>query len=96
MRLKEIAILTPYSAQKETIKQLAVKAKLLSEKGGEEGTEIKVATITESQGMKQKSFMSILLQLHQLVEVPEEHLCILCIGVIVHCYIFSKKYHTVL
>ena len=54
MRLKEIAILTPYSAQKETIKQLAVKAKLLNEKRGEEGAEIKVATITESQGMKQK------------------------------------------
>ena len=28
MRLKEIAVLTPYSAQKEIIKELAVKAKL--------------------------------------------------------------------
>ena len=52
VRLEEIAILTPYSAQKETIEQLAVKAKLLNEKGGEEGAEIKVATIKESQGMK--------------------------------------------
>ena len=52
MGLKEIAILTPYSAQKEVIKQLAVKAKLLNEKGGEAGEEIKVATITESQGIK--------------------------------------------
>ena len=52
--LKEIAVLTPYSAQKDVIKQLAVKAKLLNEKGGKEGAEIKVATITESQGMKKK------------------------------------------
>ena len=52
VRLREIAILTPYSAQKEIIKQLAVKAKLLNEKGGEADAEIKVATITESQGMK--------------------------------------------
>ena len=56
--LKEIAVLTPYSAQKETIKQLAVKAKLLNEKRGEEGAEIKVATITESQGMEE-SVLSI-------------------------------------
>ena len=57
MRLKEIAILTPYSAQKEIIKQLAVKAKLLNEKGGEVGAEIKVATITESQGISLNQFM---------------------------------------
>ena len=67
VRLREIAILTPYSAQKEVIKQLAVKAKLLSEKCGEADAEIKVATITESQGMKTvQSF-----KLHQLVQVPK-------------------------
>ena len=57
VRLKEIAILTPYSAQKEIIKQLAVKAKLLYGKGGEAGAEIKVATITESQGISLNQFM---------------------------------------
>ena len=58
VRLREIAILTPYSAQKEVIKQLAVKAKLLNENGGEADAEIKVATITDSQGMKKCSHFS--------------------------------------
>ena len=47
VKLNELAILTPYSAQKETIKKLAAEAKLLNESPSDT---IKVASITESQG----------------------------------------------
>ena len=43
-----IAILTPYSAQKETIIEEATRVKLLT--GKEVRDHLKVATITESQG----------------------------------------------
>ena len=47
VRLEEMAILTPYSAQKDEIRKLAVMAKLQKEEGR---VGIKVASITESQG----------------------------------------------
>ena len=45
--ISRMAILTPYSAQKEEIRKLAVQAKLLS---SDQSTGLKVASITESQG----------------------------------------------
>ena len=45
MRLSEIALMTPYTAQKETLKSMADEAGLLSPEG------VTVVTITESQGM---------------------------------------------
>ncbi len=51
VRLEEMAILTPYSAQRDEIRKLAVEDNLLEEiKAGESPKGIKVASITESQG----------------------------------------------
>ena len=50
VRLEEMAIHTPYSAQKEEIRKRAVIAKLLKEGEKESLSGIKVASITESQG----------------------------------------------
>ena len=47
VELSRMAVLTPYSAQKEEIRKLAVQAKLLS---SDHSTGLKVASITESQG----------------------------------------------
>ncbi len=51
VRLEEMAILTPYSAQKDEIKKLALQVNLLREGPGPTPDGIKVASITESQGM---------------------------------------------
>ena len=45
--VSRMAILTPYSAQKEEIKKLAIRAKLMSD---DQSRGLKVASITESQG----------------------------------------------
>ncbi len=50
VRLEEMAILTPYSAQRDEIRKLAVEYKLLKEIAGGSPSGIKVASITESQG----------------------------------------------
>ena len=47
IELSRMAVLTPYKAQKEEIRKLAVQAKLLSE---DHSTGLNVASITESQG----------------------------------------------